>query len=75
MADRNWVSFMYSYPNLIPLPAAKVEDIADRVSGLKFDRIYNSFHRVVKENASQSVQKSAKRYIAALEGTLIRKKW
>ena len=26
--DREWVSFMYSYPNLIPLPAAEVERIA-----------------------------------------------
>lgn len=24
VADRQWVSFMYSYPNLIPLPANKV---------------------------------------------------
>ncbi|KIL34779.1 hypothetical protein SD71_17220 [Cohnella kolymensis] len=66
-ADRRWVSFMYSYPNLIPLPAAKVQDIAHRVKDLKFDRIYNAFHRVVKENAAESVQKSAERYIKALQ--------
>ena len=24
VSDRNWVSFMYSYPNLIPLPASSV---------------------------------------------------
>ncbi|MFD1737278.1 hypothetical protein ACFSCX_12010 [Bacillus salitolerans] len=70
VADRKWVSFMYSYPNLIPLPASKVKEIANIVNELKFDRLYNAFHRVVKEDAKMSVQKSADRYIDALSGTL-----
>lgn len=70
VADRQWVSFMYSYPNLIPLPASKVHEIADIVKELKFDRLYNAFHRIVNDNANMSVQKSAKRYIEALNGTL-----
>jgi hypothetical protein len=68
VADRQWVSFMYSYPNLIPLPASKVEEMANKVKDLNFDRLYNAFHRVVREKASESVQKSAERYIKALEG-------
>lgn len=68
--DQNWVSFMYSYPNLIPLPAEKVRDIASKVGALPFNRIYNAFHRIVKEDARAAVQKSAERYIAALDGTL-----
>ena len=68
VADREWVSFMYSYPNLIPLPARKVIEMADVVKDLKFDRLYNAFHRVVKENAHERVQKSAERYVKALEG-------
>ncbi|OEH93853.1 hypothetical protein [Bacillus solimangrovi] len=70
VADRQWVSFMYSYPNLIPLPASKVEKIAEKVQGITFDRIYNAFQSVVKENANLAVQKSAHRYIAALNGDL-----
>jgi len=70
VADQNWVSFMYSYPNLIPLPAKKVAEIAEKVEKLKFERLYNAFHRVVRENAKESVKKSAERYIAALEGRL-----
>ncbi|WP_173916812.1 hypothetical protein [Halobacillus sp. Marseille-Q1614] len=70
VADRQWMSFMYSYPNLIPLPASKVQEIADKVKELNFDRLYNAFHRIVKENAQQSVQKSAARYVKALNGTL-----
>jgi glyoxylase-like metal-dependent hydrolase (beta-lactamase superfamily II) len=69
-ADAEWVSFMYSYPYMIPLPAPKVLEIADRAHSLKFDRIYNAFHGIVKENAHQSVQKSAARYVQALNGTL-----
>ncbi|WP_139891915.1 hypothetical protein [Bacillus sp. D386] len=70
VADRKWVSFMYSYPNLIPLPAKKVMDIADKVAKMNFDRIYNAFHRIIQKDAKQAVQKSAERYIKALNGTL-----
>ncbi|MBM7587706.1 hypothetical protein JOC86_004280 [Bacillus pakistanensis] len=70
VADQHWVSFMYSYPNLIPLPAYKVQQIAEQVSQLRFNRIYNAFHGIVKENANQSVQASANRYVKALSGEL-----
>jgi hypothetical protein len=68
--DRQWVSFMYSYPNLIPLPASKVQELAQAAGRLKFDRLYNAFHRIVEKNAGESVQKSAKRYVYALNGRL-----
>lgn len=67
VADRNWVSFMYSYPNLIPLPASKVQEMAEKVNALTFDRLYNAFHRIIRNNAHQAVQKSAMRYIEALD--------
>lgn len=70
VADRKWVSFMYSYPNLIPLPARIVRRIAERVRPLAFNRIYNAFHRTVKEDADKSVQMSAERYIKAIKGEL-----
>lgn len=70
VADHNWVSFMYSYPNLIPLPEKKVNEISLAVEKLKFDRIYNAFHGIVKENAKLVVNNSAKRYIEALNGNL-----
>ncbi|QQE77082.1 hypothetical protein [Alicyclobacillus sp. SO9] len=70
VADMRWVSFMYSYPNLIPLPARKVAEIGNRVSALKFKRIYNAFHRVIRDEADEAVKRSVDRYIAALEGRL-----
>jgi hypothetical protein len=70
VADRKWVSFMYSYPNLIPLPAKTVREMAEKVKPLSFNRIYNAFHKIVKEDANQSVQLSANRYIRAVQGEL-----
>lgn len=70
VADRQWVSFMYSYPNPIPLPASKVQGIANKVKNMNFERIYYAFYGIVKKGANISVQKSAKRYIEALNGTL-----
>src|SRR5437867_5424059 len=38
VSDRNWVSFMYSYPNLIPLNAPAVERIVQSVEPFAFER-------------------------------------
>lgn len=67
--DRRFVSFMYSYPNLIPLPAREVRRIADAVAPYAFDRIYGAWwDRVVDRDAHAAVARSAARYIAAIEG-------
>ncbi len=70
VADREWVSFMYSYPNFIPLPSGTVERIAHRMEDLTYTRIYDAFNRVIKDNAAEAVQRSAKRYVDALNGEL-----
>ncbi|RLQ93346.1 MBL fold metallo-hydrolase [Falsibacillus albus] len=70
VADRNWVSFMYSYPNSIPLPSKKVREIQQKISSIDFDRLYGAFHRIIRDDAKISVINSAQRYISALEGTL-----
>lgn len=68
--DTRWVSFMYSYPNLIPLPADTVRGIADAVQPWPFDRIYGAWWgRNILTNAKDAVQRSAERYVAALEAT------
>jgi hypothetical protein len=67
VSDRNWVSFMYSYPNLIPLPAREVERIRGIVETMTFDRVYGAWwHTVVAEDAKRKVLASADRYVAAL---------
>lgn len=68
VSDRRWVSFMYSYPNLIPLPAAEVQRIRDRVELLQFESLYGAwFERIITHDARQSVLRSAERYLRALQ--------
>ncbi len=68
VSDRRYVSFMYSYPNLIPLPASRVKKIAAAVEPYPFERIYGAWcERVVQEDGKAAVQRSAERYIAALQ--------
>ncbi len=67
-SDRRFVSFMYSYPNLIPLTAHKVKHIVESVEPYQFAQIYDAFGRIVTENAKVAVIRSAARYIRAVGG-------
>ena len=67
--DRRWVSFMYSFPNLVPLSPASVERIVAAVEPFAFDRLYAAwFGSVVATDAKTAVQRSARRYIQAVVG-------
>jgi hypothetical protein len=67
--DRRWVSFMWSYPNLIPLDAATVTDIAQRVGRFRFARVYGGWWgRIVVEDGAAAVRRSAERYVARVRG-------
>lgn len=65
--DRQHVSFMYSYPNFIPLPARTVDRIVNTVMPLEFDRIYGHFFDLeIESDAKGAVQRSAQRYKRAI---------
>lgn len=65
--DRRFVSFMYSYPNLIPLPSHTVRRIARTVAPYAFDRLYGAWWgRVVDRDGAAAIELSAARYLAAL---------
>lgn len=65
--DRRYVSFMRSYPNLIPLPAAAVQRIVAAVEPFAFDRIYGAWwETIVSHNAKAAVRQSAARYMQAI---------
>ena len=65
--DRRTVSFMYSYPNLIPLDAEAVERIARAVAPYPFERIYGGWTgKNVLEAGDQAVRYSARRYLRAI---------
>ena len=62
--DRRSVSFMYSYPNFIPLPASAVQHIADLVEPLKFERIFGAWwDRNILKDGRAVVLRSAERYL------------
>jgi hypothetical protein len=66
--DRRWVSFMYSYPNLIPLPASTVQRIVASIEPFKFERIYGAWWgKTVFTDAKTAVRRSGERYVQALE--------
>jgi hypothetical protein len=67
--DRDWVSFMWSYPNLIPLDEATVRDIARRTERFAFDRVYGGWWgRVVVADGPAAIRRSAERYVARMRG-------
>jgi hypothetical protein len=69
--DRSHVGFMYSYPNLIPLPAESVEQIARSLEPYAFETIYGAWWgRIVRGDAKGIVERSAERYVGALAGEL-----
>ncbi len=69
VADRRYVTFMYSYPNMIPLPAATVRRMVAAVEPYAFDRIYGAWwEKIIKSGAKAAVSRSAERYVRAIEG-------
>lgn len=66
VADSRWATFMYSYPNYIPLSASKVSRIVASVDPFDYDRVYNAFGAVMDGDAKAKVIASAERYIRAI---------
>ena len=65
--DRRWVSFMYSYPNLIPLPAETIRRIVAALEPYEFDQVYGAWwDAVVRADGKAAVRRSAERYLRAI---------
>jgi hypothetical protein len=65
--DPAWLSFMYSYPNSIPVNARTVDRITRALDPFAFDRIYGGWwDRVCLADGKARVRASAERYIAAI---------
>ncbi len=62
--DRRFVSFMRSYPNLIPLGPTAVEHILRAIEPFPFDQIYGAWWKAnVLSDAKAAVRSSAERYL------------
>ena len=69
--DERHVSFMWSYPNNVPLPAAEVERIGRRLDPLDFDSIYSPFWErgEIARDAKGAVARSILRQLKGPEAT------
>ena len=62
--DRRWVSFMHSYPNLIPERPKTIRRALDLMQPYDFDRVYGAWwRRVVAADGAAAVRRSAERYL------------
>ena len=67
VSDRHWVSFMRSYPNLIPLGPAAIRRIVNAIEPFSFDHIYGAWWDAnVLSQAKAAVKRSAERYLRAV---------
>ncbi len=65
--DRRHVSFMYSYPNYIPLAADIVDQVVAKALPLQFERMYSHFiNLVIESDAKGAIRRSAERYKQAI---------
>ncbi|WP_201618249.1 MBL fold metallo-hydrolase [Psychrobacter urativorans] len=68
-ADNTRVSFMHSYPNMLPLAAVTVQRIGDVLALWDFDRIYGAFDgKTILSGAKKAIKQSVSRYVGLLEG-------
>src|SRR5947199_10199706 len=62
--DRRYVSFMRSYPNLIPLGTAAIQRILQTIEPFAFEQIYGAWWKAnVIADAKACVARSAERYL------------
>jgi hypothetical protein len=68
-SDRRSVSFMYSYPNYVPMRPADVRAMRERLAPLDYDDAYGySWGRNIIGGARAAVNASFDRYLAAVSG-------
>jgi hypothetical protein len=70
--DPKQVSFMYSYPNFIPLDAPTIRHVMSCLEPLSFDRVYGAFvvrgKGIIPTGGKEVVRRSADRYLRAISG-------
>jgi Metallo-beta-lactamase superfamily len=66
--DRRYVSFMYSYPNLIPERPSTVRRALELLDPFRYERVYGAWwNTVVGADGVEAVRRSAQRYLRFAE--------
>ncbi|WP_037574407.1 MBL fold metallo-hydrolase [Phaeacidiphilus oryzae] len=64
VSDRRWVSFMYSYPNLIPERPRTIRRALRLIEPYSFEKVYGAWwNRVVAADGTTAITASADRYL------------
>ncbi len=64
VADRRWLSFMYSFPNLIPERPARIRRAVAMMQPYPFSRVYGGWwRRNVETDGAAALRRSAERYL------------
>jgi len=65
--DRRHVSVMFSYPNMLPLPASEASRIAATLGPYDYEHVYAAFwHREILKDGKSAVNRSVARYVEAV---------
>lgn len=69
VADNKSVSFMWSFPNFIPLSGPRVEGVVNALKSYPFDRIHGAFaDRTIWADGKGVIERSAARYLEIIRG-------
>ena len=67
--DNKSVSFMWSFPNFIPLSGPRVEGVVNSLKPYTFDRIHGAFtDRTIWSDGKGVMERSAERYLKIIRG-------
>jgi glyoxylase-like metal-dependent hydrolase (beta-lactamase superfamily II) len=67
VADRRYVTFMWSYPNYLPLPAQEIRRIGRALAPLRYEVLHGAFWGLERTDAKAMVERSLARYVRILE--------
>jgi glyoxylase-like metal-dependent hydrolase (beta-lactamase superfamily II) len=67
VADRRYVTFMWSYPNYVPLPAQEIRRIGRALAPLRYEALHGAFWDTERSDAKAMVDRSLRRYLRVLE--------
>lgn len=62
------VSFMYSYPNIIPPGSAAIRQIVKSLKPFAFERLYGAFPEQLVKTDAKAVERSAEQYLKQIAG-------
>jgi hypothetical protein len=67
--DNKSVTFMWSFPNFIPLSGPRVEGVVKSLKPFEFDRVHGAFsERSIWSDGKAVVERSAERYLKMIRG-------